>query len=92
LRIGTSGTNDFRIAFTDRILENQANVRLPRGWVAVSSTLPDGRTGNPQILQFGGQRTVELCTGERTVGCRQGAAKAREGDVIAFVPAVQGKA
>jgi hypothetical protein len=55
--VGTTGTNDFRLSYTDRILENQANTRLPRGWVSVASTLPDGRTGTPQILQFGGQRT-----------------------------------
>lgn len=65
--IGTSGTNDLRIAFTDRILENQANVRLPRAWVAVASTLPDGRTGNPQILQFGGQRTSPELQTERSL-------------------------
>ncbi len=65
--IGTTGTNDFRIAFTDRILENQANVRLPRAWVAVASDLPDGRTGNPQILQFGGQRTSPELQTERSL-------------------------
>jgi len=65
--IGTSGTNDFRIAFTDRLLENQANTRLPRAWVAVASTLPDGRTGNPQILQFGGQRTSPELQTERSL-------------------------
>jgi hypothetical protein len=65
--IGTSGTNDLRIAFTDRILENQANTRLPRAWVTVASTLPDGRTGNPQILQFGGQRTSPELQTERSL-------------------------
>jgi hypothetical protein len=65
--LGTSGTNDFRLAVTDRILENQANVRLPRAWVAVSSRLPDGRTGNPQILQFGGQRTSPELQTERSL-------------------------
>ncbi len=55
--LGTSGTNDMRFSYTNRILENQPNTRLPRGWVTVASTLPDGRTGAPQILQFGGQRT-----------------------------------
>ncbi len=65
--LGTTGTNDLRIAFTDRILENQANTRLPRAWVAVASTLPDGRTGNPQILQFGGQRTSPELQTERSL-------------------------
>ncbi len=65
--LGTSGTNDLRIAVTDRILENQANTRLPRAWVAVASTLPDGRTGNPQILQFGGQRTSPELQTERSL-------------------------
>ena len=55
--LGVSGTNDMRFSYTNRILENQPNTRLPRGWVTVASTLPDGRTGAPQILQFGGQRT-----------------------------------
>ncbi|MBA3919598.1 MAG: hypothetical protein C0516_13555 [Gemmatimonas sp.] len=50
-------TNDFRLAYTNRILENQANVRLPRAWVNVSSALPTGGTGTNQVLQFGGQRT-----------------------------------
>ncbi|MCU0648620.1 MAG: carboxypeptidase regulatory-like domain-containing protein [Gemmatimonadaceae bacterium] len=63
--IGTTGTNDFRIAYTNRILENEPNTRLPRAWVTVASALPDGRTGAPQILQFGGQRTSpELQTEE----------------------------
>jgi hypothetical protein len=63
--IGTSGTNDFRFAYTNRILENEPNTRLPRAWVTVASALPDGRTGAPQILQFGGQRTSpELQTEE----------------------------
>ena len=65
--LGSTGTNDLRIAFTDRILENQANVRLPRAWVTVASTLPDGRTGNPQILQFGGQRTSPELQTERSL-------------------------
>ena len=55
--LGVSGTNDMRFSYTNRLLENQPNTRLPRGWVTVASTLPDGRTGAPQILQFGGQRT-----------------------------------
>lgn len=63
--IGRSGTNDMRFAYTNRTLENEPNTRLPRGWVTVASTLPDGRTGAPQILQFGGQRTSpELQTEE----------------------------
>ena len=55
--LGVSGTNDMRFSYTNRVLENRPNTRLPRGWVTVASTLPDGRTGAPQILQFGGQRT-----------------------------------
>ena len=55
--LGGSGTNDMRFSYTNRILKNEPNTRLPRGWVTVASTLPDGRTGTPQILQFGGQRT-----------------------------------
>ena len=63
--IFTNGTNDFRFAYTNRILQNEPNTRLPRGWVTVASALPDGRTGAPQILQFGGQRTSpELQTEE----------------------------
>jgi hypothetical protein len=63
--LGTTGTNDFRFAYTNRILENEPNTRLPRAWVTVASALPDGRTGAPQILQFGGQRTSpELQTEE----------------------------
>jgi hypothetical protein len=65
--VGTTGTNDFRVSYTDRILENQANTRLPRGWVTVSSRLPDGRTGTPQILQFGGQRTSPELQTERSL-------------------------
>jgi hypothetical protein len=62
---GTTGTNDFRVSYTNRILENEPNTRLPRGWVTVASSLPDGRIGAPQILQFGGQRTSpELQTEE----------------------------
>ena len=62
---GTALTNDFRLAYTNRVLENEANVRLPRAWVNVSSALPSGGTGTNQILQFGGQRTSpELQTEE----------------------------
>ena len=58
-------TNDFRLAYTNRLLENEPNTRLPRAWVNVSSTLPTGSTGTNQILQFGGQRTSpELQTEE----------------------------
>ncbi len=58
-------TNDARLAYTNRILENEPNTRLPRAWVNVSSTLPTGGTGGNQILQFGGQRTSpELQTEE----------------------------
>ncbi len=63
--IGRSGTNDMRFSYTNRTLQNEPNTRLPRGWVTVASSLPDGRTGAPQILQFGGQRTSpELQTEE----------------------------
>ncbi len=58
-------TNDARLAYTNRILQNEPNTRLPRGWVNVSSALPNGGTGANQILQFGGQRTSpELQTEE----------------------------
>jgi len=58
-------TNDVRIAYTNRGLQNEPNTRLPRGWVNVSSTLPSGATGANQVLQFGGQRTSpELQTEE----------------------------
>ena len=63
--LGRRVTNDVRLAYTNRILENAPNTRLPRGWVNVSSTLPTGGTGTNQILQFGGQRTSpELQTEE----------------------------
>ncbi len=63
--LGSRLTNDVRLAYTNRILENEPNTRLPRGWVNVSSTLPTGGTGTNQILQFGGQRTSpELQTEE----------------------------
>jgi hypothetical protein len=63
--LGGRLTNDLRLAYTNRILENEPNTRLPRAWVNVSSTLPTGGTGTNQILQFGGQRTSpELQTEE----------------------------
>ncbi len=63
--LGSRLTNDVRLAYTNRILENAPNTRLPRAWVNVSSTLPTGSTGANQILQFGGQRTSpELQTEE----------------------------
>ena len=63
--LGSAWTNDMRLAYTNRVLENEANVRLPRAWVNVSSALPSGGTGTNQILQFGGQRTSpELQTEE----------------------------
>ena len=64
---GTSVSNDFRLAYTDRFLENEPITRLPRGWVTVSSRLPDGRIGAPQILQFGGQRTSPEWQRERSI-------------------------
>lgn len=63
--LGSRLTNDVRLAYTNRILENEPNTRLPRAWVNVSSALPTGGTGANQILQFGGQRTSpELQTEE----------------------------
>ena len=63
--LGSRVTNDVRLAYTNRILQNVPNTRLPRAWVNVSSTLPTGGTGANQILQFGGQRTSpELQTEE----------------------------
>jgi hypothetical protein len=63
--LGARSTNDLRLAYTNRILENEPNTRLPRAWVNVSSALPTGGTGTNQILQFGGQRTSpELQTEE----------------------------
>lgn len=63
--LGSRLTNDLRVAYTNRILENEPNTRLPRAWVNVSSALPNGGTGTNQILQFGGQRTSpELQTEE----------------------------
>jgi hypothetical protein len=63
--VGNRTNNDFRLAYTNRRLENEPNTRLPRGWVNVSSTLPTGAVGTNQILQFGGQRTSpELQTEE----------------------------
>lgn len=63
--LGNRGNNDLRLAYTNRRLENEPNTRLPRGWVNVASTLPNGATGANQILQFGGQRTSpELQTEE----------------------------
>ncbi|HYW31296.1 MAG TPA: carboxypeptidase regulatory-like domain-containing protein [Gemmatimonas sp.] len=63
--LGSSWTNDMRVAYTNRILENEPNTRLPRAWVSVTSTLPTGVNGSAQILQFGGQRTSpELQTEE----------------------------
>lgn len=58
-------TNDLRLAYTNRNLQNEPNTRLPRAWVNVSSALPTGGTGTNQVLQFGGQRTSpELQTEE----------------------------
>jgi hypothetical protein len=63
--LSSSLNNDFRLAYTNRLLENEPNTRLPRAWVNVSSALPTGGTGTNQILQFGGQRTSpELQTEE----------------------------
>ncbi|AMW06635.1 hypothetical protein GEMMAAP_06945 [Gemmatimonas phototrophica] len=63
--LGNALTNDLRLAYTNRNLQNVPNTRLPRAWVNVSSTLPTGSTGTNQILQFGGQRTSpELQTEE----------------------------
>jgi Carboxypeptidase regulatory-like domain len=63
--LGNALTNDLRLAYTNRNLQNEPNTRLPRAWVNVSSTLPSGGTGTNQILQFGGQRTSpELQTEE----------------------------
>ncbi|MBU6366287.1 MAG: carboxypeptidase regulatory-like domain-containing protein [Gemmatimonadetes bacterium] len=63
--LGGRLTNDLRLAYTNRILQNEPNTRLPRAWVNVSSALPTGGTGTNQILQFGGQRTSpELQTEE----------------------------
>lgn len=64
---GATVSNDFRLAYTDRFLENEPNTRLPRGWVTVASRLPDGRVGAPQILQFGGQRTSPEWQRERSI-------------------------
>lgn len=64
--LGSNITNDARFAFTDRLLQNQPNTRLPRGWVNVASTLPNGSTGTTQILQFGGQRTSPELQSERS--------------------------
>ncbi|MFY7921876.1 MAG: carboxypeptidase regulatory-like domain-containing protein [Gemmatimonas sp.] len=63
--LASAWTNDFRLAYTNRNLQNEPNTRLPRAWVNVSSALPSGGTGTNQILQFGGQRTSpELQTEE----------------------------
>jgi len=64
--VANSLTNDARFAFTDRLLQNEPNTRLPRGWVSVASTLPTGGTGTTQILQFGGQRTSPELQSERS--------------------------
>jgi hypothetical protein len=55
-------SNDLRLAFTYRSIQNRESTRIPRGWVNVRSTLPnaDGttRTGPNVLLQFGGMRTT----------------------------------
>jgi hypothetical protein len=48
-------TNDLRLSFNTRRVENQEFSRLPRGFVRVQSRLPDGRNGDVRI-QFGGNR------------------------------------
>jgi hypothetical protein len=67
---GRRTTNDLRVAFTDRLLQNVANTRLPRGWVNVASDIT-GADGRPvrtaqQILQFGGMRTSPELQSERS--------------------------
>lgn len=69
--LGSRWTNDFRLAFTDRLLQNVANTRLPRGWVTVSSDVPaatgTGTARTPAtILQFGGMRTSPELQSERS--------------------------
>ncbi|MCU0627081.1 MAG: carboxypeptidase regulatory-like domain-containing protein, partial [Gemmatimonadaceae bacterium] len=65
--LGATVSNDFRLAYTDRRVDNEANTRLPRGWVTVQSRLPNGNVGAPQILQFGGQRTSPEWQTERSL-------------------------
>ena len=53
-----------------------------------------GRLGlqhHPLGRERGDERAVEFGAGERAVGGRQGAAICGEGDVVAFVPAVEGE-
>ena len=68
--LGRRTTNDLRLAFTDRLLQNVANTRLPRGWVNVASDIRNAE-GQPvrtaqQILQFGGMRTSPELQSERS--------------------------
>lgn len=59
---GENVSNDLRIAYTYRSIQNRETTLIPRGWVSVASTLtnPDGstRTGPNVTLQFGGMRTT----------------------------------
>lgn len=60
--LGNDVSNDLRLAYTYRSIQNRETTRIPRGWVSVASTLtnPDGstRTGPNVTLQFGGMRTT----------------------------------
>jgi hypothetical protein len=60
--LGAGVDNDLRVAYTRRTLQNREDTRIPRGWVQVQSTVPDGnggtRTTSNQTLQFGGMRTT----------------------------------
>jgi hypothetical protein len=60
--LGAAATNDLRVAYTYRDMQNRETTRIPRGWVNVASTLPgEGgatRTGPNVRLQFGGMRTT----------------------------------
>lgn len=60
--LGNNVSNDLRLAFTYRSIQNRESTRIPRGWVSVASQLtnPDGstRVGPNVTLQFGGMRTT----------------------------------
>ena len=59
---GGAASNELRLAYTDRTVQNREDTRIPRGWVQVRSSVPDGtggtRTTSTQTLQFGGMRTT----------------------------------
>jgi hypothetical protein len=68
---GNGISNDLRLAFTDRTVQNREDTRIPRGWVQVRSDVPNGtggtRTTSTQLLQFGGMRTTPEWQSDRGV-------------------------